>query len=119
NGERYESLSEAAVKAMWEHPEGLEKHPLYPNFMDYGPEDRQVRFERPTLWMHGNYLARSDGNSGKIVDERIPTGNPFVDQFSRYFPDLRARQIAAGHFFPEESPEVTNETLLAFLAGRI
>ena len=120
HGERFEFLDEKKVSEMWNHPEGLEKHPLYVNYMDYGPEDRHKRFPNPTLWMMGSYLARSrgTGGEGRPVDW-IPTGNPFADQFSRYFPDLRARRVDAGHFFPEEAPAVTNETLSAFLAGRI
>lgn len=120
HGERYESLGERAVAAMWEHPEGLEQHPLYTNFLDYGPHDRHKRFDKPALWMFGSYLSRSRGTeAGGRPPGWIPSGNPFSDQFSRYFPDLRARHIAAGHFFPEEAPEETNATLGEFLAGRL
>jgi pimeloyl-ACP methyl ester carboxylesterase len=120
HGERYEFLSEKKVAEMWTHPAGLEKHPLYANFMDYGPEDRHKRFDHPTLWMFGTYLARSRGtNEPDLPDDHIPTGNPFADQFRRYFPDLRGRRVNAGHFFPEEAPDVTNDTLRDFLAGRI
>jgi len=49
----------------------------------------------------------------------VPTGNPFVDQFSRYFPDLRARSVAAGHFLGEEAPDYVNETLVAFVRGEL
>jgi hypothetical protein len=70
--------------------------------------------------MFGSYLSRSRGTSVEGRPEGwIPTGNPFSDQFSRYFPDLRARSIDAGHFFPEEAPEATNAVLTEFLAGRI
>jgi pimeloyl-ACP methyl ester carboxylesterase len=120
HGEHFRSLTEPEVAEMWGHPDGLEQHPLYPNFMDYGPEDRHKRFPNPALWMYGTYRARSRGTAG--VGQpllTVPTGNPFVDQFSRYFPDLRARRVDAGHFFPEEAPEVTNETLAAFLSGSI
>ena len=121
HGERFEFLDERKVAEMWMHPEGLEKHPLYANFMDYGPEDRHKRFPNPVLWMFGSYLSRSRGT--EPPQERpagwIPSGNPFAEQFSRYFPDLRVRNVNAGHFFPEEAPEVTNETLGQFLAGRI
>jgi pimeloyl-ACP methyl ester carboxylesterase len=120
HGESFEFLDERKVAEMWLHPEGLEQHPLHANFMDYGPEDRHKRFEKPTLWMFGSYLARSRGTvqEGRPADH-IPTGNPFSDQFSRYFPDLRARGVQAGHFFPEEAPQFTNETLRAFLSGAI
>jgi pimeloyl-ACP methyl ester carboxylesterase len=120
HGERFEFLGERKVAEMWLHPGGLEKHPLHANFMDYGPEDRHKTFPNPTLWMFGSYLARSRGTSteGHPAD-RIPTGNPFSDQFSRYFPDLRGRRIDAGHFFPEEKPAETNAVLADFLAGRI
>jgi hypothetical protein len=46
-------------------------------------------------------------------------GGSFLDQFSRYIPDLSARPINAGHFFIEEAPETTNRFLLDFLKGRI
>ncbi|MCC7363656.1 MAG: alpha/beta hydrolase [Dehalococcoidia bacterium] len=117
-GERYEALSERQVAEMWLHPEGLEKHPRFENYMDYGPEDRARRFEKPTLWMYGSYLGRSpSGEAPTTATTDVPKGNPFVDQFSRYFPDLRGQHVDAGHFFPEEAPDVTNRTLLAFLKG--
>ena len=119
-GERYEFLSEPKVGAMWTHPEGLEKHPDFVNYMDYGPEDRHKRFANPTLWMYGQYLARSRGTSDDSAPvDHIPSGNAFSDQFRRYFPDLRARRVEAGHFFPEEAPEFTNDTLRGFLGGEI
>jgi len=117
-GERFESLSEPRVAEMWNHPEGLEKHPLFVNYMDYGPEDRHKRFEKPTLWMYGSYLSRSRGTEAtESAVDHIPSGNPFSDQFTRYFPDLRARSMNAGHFFPEEAPAETNRHLAEFLAG--
>ena len=120
HGERFEFLDERTVSEMWNHPEGLENHPLYANYMDYGPEDRHKTFPNPTLWMFGNYLSRSRGTDGEGRPEGyVPRGNPFSDQFSRYFPDLRARAVDAGHFFPEEAPEFTNAVLREFLAGRI
>jgi pimeloyl-ACP methyl ester carboxylesterase len=114
SGERYESLSERTVAEMWLHPEGMEQHPLYANYMDYGPEDRQKRYEGPTLWMFARYGQPSE-RGGTEAWEKPPTGNPFVEQFPRYFPDLRVRTVPAGHFFAEEAPEATNEALLAFL----
>jgi pimeloyl-ACP methyl ester carboxylesterase len=123
HGERFEFLSEPKVAEMWTHPEGLENHPLYANYMDYGPEDRHKRFEKPALWMFGNYPALRSGARGPAGNpeprDRIPSGNPFSDQFKRYFPDLRGRSVDGGHFFPEERPDETNETLLAFFEGRI
>lgn len=117
-GERFESLSEPRVAEMWNHPDGLEKHPLFANYMDYGPEDRHKRFEKPTLWMYGSYLSRSRGTEGDDQPiHRVPRGNPFSDQFSRYFPDLRARRMDAGYFFAEEAPDATNQYLREFLAG--
>jgi len=120
HGERYEFLGQNGVAAMWNHPEGLEKHPLYENYMDYGPEDRHKTFPKPALWMFGSYLARSRGTDAtEMPPDWKPSGNPFAEQFPRYFPDLRVRRVNAGHFFPEEAPEVTNETLEAFLRGAI
>lgn len=114
HGERFEALDEQQVAAMWLYPKGLEKHPLYADSMDYGPEDRHKRYPGPALWMFGNYLGRG---SAAGDPHEVPHGNPFVDQFSRYFPDLRVQRVNAGHFFPEEAPDVTNEALLRFLAG--
>lgn len=119
HGERYEALSTEDVAAMWLHEGGIEAHPLYGEHFDYGPEDRHKRVQVPALWMYGSYLGRVPGDPSKQGDDRVPTGTPFLDQFSRYCPDLRVRRVASGHFIPEEAPEYTNETLLAFLAGRI
>jgi pimeloyl-ACP methyl ester carboxylesterase len=70
--------------------------------------------------MFGSYLARSRGTEPPAARPVgwVPSGNPFSDQFSRYFPDLRAVPVNAGHFFPEEAPEETNATLRHFLAGQ-
>ena len=111
----FRSMSEAAVGEMWLHPEGLEACPDYVNFMDYGPDDRHKTFPNPVLWLYGSYL-------GQTVEQGtadIPRGNPFLDQFSRYFPDLRSRAVAAGHFLGEENPEFVNKCLLAFVRGEI
>ena len=70
------------------------------------------------LWLYGTYLGRVPATPAADAT-RTPTGNPFVDQFSRYFPDLRSRSIAAGHFLGEEAPAAVNEQLLAFCAGAI
>jgi pimeloyl-ACP methyl ester carboxylesterase len=110
HGERFEALDEEQVAAMWLHPQGLEQHPLHADYMDYGPEDRHKRYPGPALWMFGQATAAADGTA-------VPRGNPFVEQFSRYFPDLRVQRVAAGHFFPEEAPAVTNDALLRFLAA--
>lgn len=113
HGERFEALDEAQVAAMWLHPDGLEQHPLHADYMDYGPEDRHKQYPGPALWMFGQYL----GAAPTDEPDRVPRGNPFVDQFSRYFPDLRVQRVSAGHFFPEEAPGVTNDTLRRFLAA--
>jgi pimeloyl-ACP methyl ester carboxylesterase len=114
HGERFEYLDPPKVAEMWLHPEGLEKHPLHGNFMDYGPEDRHKRFTKPVLWGYGGG-SRAKG-SRQPASPKIPNGNPFFDQFTRYFPDLRGQAIPGGHFFPEESPEETNTALDGFLA---
>jgi len=117
HGERFEYLGPRKVAEMWMHPGGYDKHPLFSNYMDYGPEDRHKRFPAPTLWMYARGTSAVTGAGGG--NTAVPKGNPFLDQFARYFPDLRARAIAAGHFFPEEDPETTNRNLLDFLNGRI
>jgi pimeloyl-ACP methyl ester carboxylesterase len=63
--------------------------------------------------------ARRDVTGAAASSDKIPSGNPFFDQFSRYFPELRARSTNAGHFFPEEDPAATNSILLSFLQGKI
>jgi pimeloyl-ACP methyl ester carboxylesterase len=111
HGERYRSLPESEVAAMWLHDGGLEQHPGHALFYDYGPEDRHKRYPHPVLWCYGSYSGRVSPSGSSS----IPSGNPFVEQFSRYFPDLRARSIAAGHFLGEEAPATVNDHLLAFL----
>ena len=79
-------------------------------------------FGRSPAGTSGNAAAVSPYTTGTITLTPVPsmcTLNAFADQFSRYFPDLRARHIAAGHFFPEEAPDETNQTLVAFLKGAL
>jgi pimeloyl-ACP methyl ester carboxylesterase len=114
HGERFVSMSEREVGEAWLHPGGLEQHPRFGS-VDFGPDDRCKRYPHPVLWLYGAYL-------GGALDEgrtEVPSGSPFLDQFARYFPDLRARSVAAGHFLGEESPAYVNECLLAFLAGAL
>lgn len=114
-GERYRSLTEQDVADYWLHPGGLEQNPAWPRFPDYGPEDRHKRFTNPAMWLYGGYL----GGAIEQGRTKIPSGNPFLDQFSRYFPDLRARSVGGGHFLGEECKDYVNECLLAFLAGAV
>jgi len=116
HGERFESLSETQVTEMWLHDGGLEGHPWHAEAMDYGPDDRHKTFPHPALWMYG---LSSLGGAGEQGRTEVPVGNNFLDQFSRYFPDLRARSVAAGHFLGEEAPAYVNETLIAFLRDAV
>ena len=109
--ERYTSLSESDVGAMWRG--GLDGDPCYAHFLDYGPDDRHKTYPHPVLWLYGSYRA-GDVREGET---KIPTVNPFFQQFPRYFPDLRARAVGAGHFLGEEAPAYVNECLLAFVRG--
>jgi hypothetical protein len=68
------------------------------------------------LWLHGSYGGRGGGEQG---DDRIPSGNPFVDQFRFHYPDLRARAAGCGHFIPEEAPRFANDALIGFLGGAL
>jgi len=111
HGERFEFLGQQQVAQMWLHDGGLEEHPLYANYLDYGPEDRHKRFDKPVLWGYG-----TGSGAGDATQAGIPQGNPFFDQFSHYFSDLRGVAIAGGHFFPEENPQATNAALDEFLA---
>jgi hypothetical protein len=101
---------------MWLHEGGLEAHPWHAEAMDYGPEDRHKRYRAPALWMYSTSRLGRPGQQGRTD---VPTGSPFFDQFSRYFPDLRVRSVAAGHFLGEEAPAYVNKTLIAFLSGNI
>ncbi len=112
------ALDEAAVAEMWLHPAGLPEHPRYVHYMDYGPEDRATRFPRPALWLYGHYLGRGGSATTTSARTEPPTGNPFVDQFSSYFPQLTAHSVAAGHFLGEEAAPYVNETLAGFLGGQ-
>lgn len=111
--ETYTALSEREVGAMWTG--GLENDPRYAHFLDYGPDDRHKRYPHPVLWLYGGYRV-GDARHGS---DRIPDVNPFFQQFSHYFGDLRARAVGAGHFLGEESPEYVNECLLAFVRGAL
>jgi pimeloyl-ACP methyl ester carboxylesterase len=109
--ERFAALPEREVGEMWRG--GLEQDPRYASYMDYGPDDRHKRYPHPVLWLYGRYI------SGSIEQgsASLPAGNPFFDQFARYFGDLRARAVSAGHFLGEEEPAYVNQCLLAFLRG--
>ncbi|MCE0763551.1 alpha/beta fold hydrolase [Pseudonocardia kujensis] len=112
SGERYVPLSEREIASMWLHPEGFEQHPLAAEAHDIGPEDRQKIYDRPALFVFGNQqVARFPELAGLPK----PSGHPFVDQYVRYFPDLRAVQADCGHYVPEEAPELVNAELLALL----
>jgi len=117
HGERFEYLSPRKIAGKWLHPDGYAKHPLFAYYMDYELEDRHKRFTAPALWLYARAASGATGAAGAI--ETVPSGNPFLNQFSHYFADLRARPINAGHFFIEEGPETTNRFLLDFLKGRI
>ena len=113
HGERYQYLSPSEVAEMWTHPEGLDQHPDHRHYPDYGPEDRHKRFAAPTLWMMS---ATAVGREGDESNTAPPTGNAFVEQFPRYFPNLSVQPVRGGHFFPEENPADTNRVLGEFLA---
>ena len=87
------------------------------------PEDRHKRYPRPALYIYSPFLvpqAWPEGAAGRQPsDDYIPTGNPYAEQFSRYFPDLRCRGIPVGHFIQEEAPERTTGILQQFFAGAI
>ena len=114
-GERYRSIDEAEADRLWRADGGMEQQADWTRFPDYGPEDRHKRYPHPTLWLYGGYL----GGALEEGRTQVPGGNPFLDQFSRYFPDLRARSVGGGHFLGEECPAYVNECLLAFLAGAL
>ena len=77
HGERYEYLSQIRVAEMWNHPEGLENHPLFHNFMDFGPEDRHKTYPNPTLWMIASVallMARQSTNPIRVGSRPMTRG---------------------------------------------
>ncbi len=116
DGERPVSLSEGDVAAMWLHPEGLGAHPAYEHFYDYGPEDRATRFERPAMWMFANPRRVAAGTGQRLAEP--PAKDPFLAQFGRYFADLEAHAVGAGHFLPEEASSYVTTELLRFLTAQ-
>jgi pimeloyl-ACP methyl ester carboxylesterase len=112
SGERYVLLSEREVASMWLHPDGFEAHPWWREAHDVGPEDRQKRYERPALFVFGNQQL---DRFPELAGLPRPSGHPFVDQYVRYFPDLRAVHADCGHYLPEEVPELVNAELLDLL----
>jgi len=105
-------LSEAEVGAMWLHEGGIEEHPQFKDYLDYGPEDNATRFEKPAIVMYGSYRF---GTAVAQGDETIRTGNPFDDQFPTYFPNMKARAVAGMHFLGEEAKDYVSEQLLSFI----
>jgi pimeloyl-ACP methyl ester carboxylesterase len=110
-----ESMSERQVAEQWEHPGGLTEHPEHPWYPVFGPEDHDRTYTGPVLWMYGRGRLRGERPQGASP----PSGNPFVDQFARHYPDLRTRDAACGHFIPEEEPALTSRTLVGFLGGHL
>ena len=91
--------------------------------MVFAPEDWKRRFEGSALYLYSPFLVPQAfeglGDDELPADDYIPTGNLYADSFAHHFPDLRTRGAQCGHFIPEEAPELTNELLMAFLAGEI
>ncbi|BBG02587.1 MULTISPECIES: alpha/beta hydrolase [Pseudonocardia] len=112
HGERYQPLSEREVAAMWLHPDGFEAHPWWPEYHDVGPEDRHKRYPGPVTFVFGNQQL---GRFPELAALPERTGNPFADQYPRYFPDLRAVRADCGHYLPEEVPELVGAELLTLL----
>jgi pimeloyl-ACP methyl ester carboxylesterase len=121
HGKRYEHWSSQRVAAMWRHPDLLFSHPDWAeNFPVFAPEDRHRRFEGPTFYLFSPFLVPQAFEDGRLpADDYVPHGNLYADSFAHHFPDLRTRGAQCGHFIPEEAPELTNELLMAFLAGEI
>jgi pimeloyl-ACP methyl ester carboxylesterase len=105
-------LSESEVGAMWLHEGGIEEHPLFKQYLDYGPEDNATVFEKPAISMYGSYRF---GKSVEQGDETIRRGNAFDDQFPNYFPNLKARAVNGFHFLGEEAKDYVSDQLLQFL----
>ena len=119
-GVRHSFMSPNRVAAMWRHEGLLFSHPDYGSFPVFAPEDRELTYDGPTLYVFSPFLmpqAFADG--APPPDDYVPAGNPYAESFPRHFPDLRARGVNCGHFIPEEAPERTTELLIDFFAGAI
>jgi pimeloyl-ACP methyl ester carboxylesterase len=108
-GERYESLSEQEVAAIWLHPKGFDAPAWHSEQLDFGPEDRHKRYHGPALFMYSERFAPLFPHH---ADGAAPGGDRFADQFAHYLVDLRVRFVQCGHFLPEEEPEIVSEALL-------
>ncbi len=107
HGERYEPVSHAEMARAWEAGRAGGE------YLDYGVEDRHKQYPGPTLWLYGNYLVAAA--AARLDARGFPSGDPAFDSFPRHFPNLRARGVEGGHFFPEEDPGGTAAALLEFL----
>ncbi len=105
--ERWEALSSEEMGAMWRDGRGGR------SCLDFAPEDRHRRFEGAVLWIYNQYLL--DFANAWLDDEGRPAGDEALESFLRHFPRVEARGIDAGHYFPQEKPEITAQLLRKFL----
>jgi pimeloyl-ACP methyl ester carboxylesterase len=110
HGERYEPVSHEVMGRLWETGEAGRE------YLDYAVADRHKTYAGPVLWMYNQHLLTASGSSAA---ERGPEGDPAWDNFRRNFPKLASSSVAAGHFFPEERPDVVAAALRAFLSSPI
>ena len=112
-GERYVALSEREVASMWLFADGFENHPWASEAHDVGPEDRHKRYDRPALFMFGHQQL---GRFPELANLPAPSDDPFVDQYVRYFSDLKPVAVECGHYVPEEVPDQVNAELLELIS---
>ena len=107
HGERIEALTQEEVGAMWRDGRAGR------SCLDFAPQDRHKRFDGAVLWICNQYLL--DFANAYLDDEGRPAGDEALESFLRHFPRVEARGIDAGHFFPQEKPEITAQLLRKFL----
>jgi hypothetical protein len=116
-GFRYEYVPNDEVARMWNEPG--------PDYSDqvwipvFAPEDRHVVFEQPTMFVYSKVMsppAFADLPDGAVpADDDFPAINPFTASFRRHFPNLATREVAGGHFMPEEDAVRVTACIREFL----
>lgn len=110
----FEYIGVHGAQAIWNHPGGSYRHPDLAQPLCYGPEDWNVRFEKPALYVYSPVLV-PDAFGPEGWNASYEFGRDlFQHSIARPFPKLETIGIACGHFIPEEAPEQLNRILLRF-----
>jgi pimeloyl-ACP methyl ester carboxylesterase len=106
-GERYERVTQEEMARLWlENRAGKQ-------YLDYAPEDRHKQYPGPALWLYSEAFLR---RAKCTIENGVPVGEPAFEIFPRLFPRLEMEGVAAGHFLPEEVPELVADRILRFVS---